>query len=320
MVAVLCNALIIHVVRVNLNMRTTTNYLIANMAIGDSIATITSSIATLAVLSNKPVLIKNAIFTEYFQCRGIYALYFISMVCSIYSLVVITFDRFMAVTRPLKYKYLCSWTKYTIPLIWLISFVIPAHYIINIEFCEKADGKYYCFAGKSPFDAALIFSIGFALPHVVILGLYLIIAYKLWTRKVPGENAPEVNAQSSSQKVAKKVTRMIVSILVAFEISWCPVFLGYILPFLREGPEMVKGVPVILYKLLMISNGISNALIYAVFNENFRRALKGTLVKIPLVAPVGNLLIKGNRPNQRMTRPQDDTSTSSIPTKTEAKK
>ncbi|KXJ21089.1 Substance-K receptor [Exaiptasia diaphana] len=206
--AVLCNLLVIHVVRVNPHMRTTTNYLIVNMATGDSIATIASSFGTLNFLVNGKGNIGNTFYEEYILCRGVYALYYVSMLCSIYSLVVITFDRFIAVTRPLKYKFLCSWTKYTIPIIWLTSLVIPANCVIKSIDYDLKDGLYYCSSKTSVPDAVSILTLGFVLPHVVILVLYVVIAYKLWKRNVPGEQAQETKGQSSSQRVAKKEALM----------------------------------------------------------------------------------------------------------------
>lgn len=199
------------------------------------------------------------------------------MMCSMYSLAVITFDRFMAVTRPLKHKHHSSWTKFAIPAIWVAAIAIPAHYaVVHVRFCDIF-GSFYCTPNKSPDDAFLILFLGFALPHLLIFILYVAIAHKLCTRKIPGEPSRDANAygQAAAKQVARKVTCMIVCILVAFEISWSPLFLGYIFPYLYNKKEASYG-NLLFSKALMISNGIFNTLIYAVFNENFRRVFKKT--------------------------------------------
>ena len=50
MVSILSNALIIHVVRMNSHMRTTTNYFIVNMACGDLVSTISTTATMMYII------------------------------------------------------------------------------------------------------------------------------------------------------------------------------------------------------------------------------------------------------------------------------
>lgn len=258
-------------------MHTTTNYLIVNMALGDLLTAIVTTSGTLKVLLFGLEWPQEDItFGKYIFCRSGCATFMVCMQCSILSLVFITFDRFLAVTRPLKYQKRSTWTRYIIAGTWMASFAVSANYIINkIVFCTE-DGKFYCLSTPSEVDAILLICAGFGVAHFVIVALYVAIAYKLCIRRVPGEQAQKTSGPSA-QKVAKKVTRMIVCILVAFEISWCPVFFGYILPYLYYGEQYASEVSILFFKMLAVLNGISNAAIYAVFNENFRRAFQETL-------------------------------------------
>ncbi|XP_028512803.1 neuropeptide FF receptor 2-like [Exaiptasia diaphana] len=221
----------------------------------------------------------------------------------------------MAVTFPLKYKGSSSWSKYTIPTIWMASIAVPGHYAVSkTKFCP-IEGKFYCIPMPSPVDAILIISLGFGLAHVIIIALYMAIAYKLWTRRIPGEQAAKESGHTSAQKVARKVTQMIICIILAFEISWTPMFIGYVLPVLLTGSvDAHDFIRFFGFKMLMISNGISNFAIYAVFNENYRRAFKETLSCKTLGKIFENVKTKANSNVVRDTRNEltQETSLASI--------
>ena len=277
-VAVLCNILIILVISLNSHMRTTTNYLILNMAVGDLVSTVIGTSWTVKYVQTGSEWNGDDIFGEFIWCKLGCPLYYICMLCSIYSLVVITFDRFLAVTRPFQYKHYSSWTKYAIPGIWVASAAVPMHLAMEKMIFCKINGKNYCITKKSQFDGILLLSLGFILPHVIIIILYMVVAYKVWKRRIPGKHSEEVESQPSSNQVARKVTRMIISILVAFQVSWGPVFYGYVFPYLYVTDEKQSYANTFWFKILMISNGILNAIIYAIFNENFRCAFKEVLL------------------------------------------
>lgn len=297
-VSVISNVLVMHVVRANPHMRTTTNYLIVNMAVGDLLETVQSTIIVISFIEDGvQMIVKGDGILDRIMCSLQGGLFFTFMFSSIFSLVVITFDRFLAVTSPIRYKNHSSWAKYTIPVIWAVALAIPANYAINnVQLCSIS-GMTYCIPRQSTFDAILIVSLGFALPHAVIVVLYMVIAYKLWTRRVPGEQTQQSNAQTPAQRVARKVTRMTVSILVAFDVSWSPVFLGCVFPIMYQGFNNDSTMFYLGSKLLMISNGTINALIYAIFNENFRNAFKMTLCNNRLVSAMRNVKskVKSNR-------------------------
>lgn len=277
-VAVLCNVLIIYVVSFNQHMRTTTNCLILNMAVGDLVSTVIGTSWTVKYVQTGSEWNGNKIFGEFIWCKLGCPLYYICMICSIYSLVVITFDRFLAVTRPFQYKSYSSWTKYTIPGIWLASVAVPMHLVMEkMIFCQ-IKGKYYCITKKSPLDGILLLSLGFILPHVIIVFLYMVVAVKVWKRRVPGKLSQELESQTSTNQVARKVTRMIICIIVAFEVSWGPVFFGYVFPYLYLTDEKQSYANTFWYKILMCCNGILNAIIYAIFNESFRCAFKEAIL------------------------------------------
>lgn len=110
--------MIIHCVRVNSHMHTTTNYFIVNMAVADIIVTISS-----IPFITKIVLVGLAWFKVLgsISCKFNITCQFTIVFCSIFSLVVITIDRYMAVSRPLKYQSNRPSTRYLIFLTWVLA-------------------------------------------------------------------------------------------------------------------------------------------------------------------------------------------------------
>jgi hypothetical protein len=130
-------------------------------------------------------------------------------------------------------------------------------------------------------DQIIIVCFGYLLPHVVMVILYSMIAYKLWTRQVPGEQR-DAQRQNVAQQTAKKVTRMILCVLLVFELCWLPLFvMRFMNPFsLSKHFHFIRNhyaVIVAVVTITAMSNGIFNAVLYATFNENFRRAFKSAL-------------------------------------------
>lgn len=280
--SILTNALIIHVVRVNAHMHTSTNFLIVNMACGDLLATIITvpfasySLAKYEDGTNWVSDLEPP--TRIILCRMKRYLFFASLFCSIFSLVGITFERFLAVVRPLAHTQGNRWNKLVIPLVWFVSLTLPLHQLISVELVvPRAKGSpYVCEALRAMTDAYVFVFLGYIIPHVTMIVLYVAIAIALYKRRVPGERHSSNGQPSASKQIANKVTRMIICILLAFNFCYAPLFLLYISPFLPEA-RLSNMQNKMASKVLMAFNGTSNALIYAIFNEKFRRAFKAAL-------------------------------------------
>ena len=264
-------------------MRTSTNYLILNMACGDLVAIIVTVPFTAFTLYTGTNFVSslttgNGLLT----CKIKRYLFFVSLFCSIFSLVAITIDRFLAVIRPLVYTHGNRWNKMAIPMVWLASLMLPLHHVVktvNLEVRNNPGNRTFCSKSKSLTDAISFISLGYVVPHIIMIVLYVAIALKLHKRRIPGERNSTGNQHSNNKakRSAKKVTRMIVCIILAFDVCWAPLFFIYIEPYMLDKLLEENAEYQISAKILMIFNGTSNALIYAIFNEKFRRAFKSSL-------------------------------------------
>jgi len=239
-----------------------------------------------------------------FTCKLAYYVISVAMLCSIFSLVAMTCDRFLAVSRPLKYKHQSSWTKFAIPVVWTASLAIPSRFALG-GFEVRGDvlrnNKTYCVAMHGQNDGIFVACVGYVIPHVVMVILYIIIAYKLWTRRVPGDEQAE--RQLNTHQTARKVTLMIICVLFTFNACWLPIFTTfYIVSFFPALFKYDNNFVPPLVSIAAMANGPLNALIFAVFCEKFRIAFK-TALKFERLVALRNIILNRFRQGRVSAEP-----------------
>ena len=222
LVAILGNAMIICVVLTQRGMRTPTNYLIVNIAASDLVMAFLSMLPTLVtMLLNKRVW-TGGIAGEVL-CKIVAFAPSASISCSIYSMVALTCERFVAVVFPLKRFGRRAKTKKLILAVWIASLLTnaPLLYASRVVYHQ---GVPYCSEDWAPlFDpvsAPAIFTVSsfvlqYALPILVITPLYVIIIVKVWNREIPGSTTTGTTARLA-RRSRKNVLKMLVATVVAF--------------------------------------------------------------------------------------------------------
>ena len=152
-------------------------------------------------------------------CKTSLYIALVSFLACFFSLVGITVDRFMAVSRPLKHKPCSKWTKIAIPVIWATSFLLPVGTLLEIDEIPSQSGDTTCSATMSHANFIILASC-FLLPFALMSVLYPLISYRLWKRKVPGEfNARQ---QQIANRTARRVTFMMITVMAIFFICCAP--------------------------------------------------------------------------------------------------
>ncbi|XP_025082980.1 pyroglutamylated RFamide peptide receptor-like isoform X3 [Pomacea canaliculata] len=113
----------------------------------------------------------------------------------------------------------------------------------------------------------------FFVPIIVIIDCYAVICVCLLVRKSPVSGA----ASDSHSRAKRKVVRMLVAVVVAFIACWAPLHIMELRDTWRDdndeqSPHMVTVRYVVLYVAYL--NSAVNPVLYAGFNENFRRGFK----------------------------------------------
>ena len=293
LVSLVGNSVIIHIVRKDNSMKTTTNYLIVNQACADILVT------TIESLNDITYYFEDKWFEGILgiiTCKLLRASPFILSAFSVWILVAIAVDRFFAVTRPFQVSPLSRHFKKTVVFLWVWSAVSAADVLALIglreeeayDFCETGDRVYY---GWREFSlTSLVLNV--VVPLVAIIILYTIICLKLWARKVPGEGANQNERQVEAIKTAKKVTRMMIAVVVLYELCWLPFFIIMSMSLIR-GESPLKNDPhtgnihsnfFILW--LTVAYSAINPFVYLTFNQKFRSGFKH-LYKDCLTKPRG---------------------------------
>ena len=296
LVSLFGNSVIIHIVRKDNSMKTTTNYLIVNQACADILTT------SLELLNDTTHFFENKWFEGIIgiiTCKLLRASLFILPAFSSWILVAIAVDRFFAVTRPFQVCPLSQHFKKTVLLLWVWSAISAAANFLALAGLRN-DGTYvYCKTVDEVFYEWREFSltglvVNVVVPLVAIIILYTIICLKLWARKVPGEGANQNERQAEAIKTAKRVTRMMITVVVLYELCWLPYFTIMSMSLIK-GESPSKSDPstgnihlnfFILW--LTITYSAINPFVYLTFNQKFRNGFKH-LYKDCLTKPRGIL-------------------------------
>jgi len=203
-------------------------------------------------------------------CKIFEASAIIVPIFSIWVLVAIAIERFYAVNRLLKSSPMSQHLKKTILLLWAWSAVSSTEYFIYAKVIQIGE-HYYCYVAI-PRWFILGTALNTFLPLLIITALYIIVCHKLWLRKVPGEGATQNQGQGEAVKTAKKVTVMMITIVVLYVLCWIPldvyiilVFWGYV--------EMNYSLFLFVSWLTVCFSGL-NPYIYVAFSEKFRNGFK----------------------------------------------
>ena len=254
-------------------MKSTTYLLILNMACGDlviSVSTCVSITKYMLFISHWPSGSFGAVL-----CKLSLYVAIVSFLGCIFSLVGITIDRFMAVSQPMKHKPWSKWTKITIPVIWVTSFLLPLNILLEVkDTVYSRETK--CTDVTITFITVIITAFCFLFPFTVMATLYPMISYRLWRRKVPGEfNARQ---QQMANRTARRVTAMMITVMVVFFVCWAPHFaFSWLHPF---AVHLAVKLPLWLIPFtiwLKVFNCAMNPVIYAIFNESFRKGFRDIL-------------------------------------------
>ena len=210
-------------------------------------------------------------------CRLEVWLAFPSPFCSIWSLAVIAVDRYFAVSRPLQLSVISSHIKRVICVIWLWSFASAAGMICMAKLWLVSGDSYYCVIDFSNVqltatnitNMCILFVSNFLVPLLVMTVLYSIVCWRLWSRDVPGEGANQDQRHEQAMKTAKKVTRMMIAVVVLFVLCWLPFQVFVVLNSVHK----LKLPYVALKFIVCLANSYSaiNPFLYLSLNGKFRK-------------------------------------------------
>ncbi|CAH3121104.1 unnamed protein product [Porites lobata] len=274
------NSLVIICVLINRSMRSTTNLFISSLAAADLI--VTSTCMPLFYVYN--VLTWPVWPFGKIGCRVLSYLVHMSVMASALSLLAISYDRLLSIFFPMKRLITVSRAKKMVAFIWFVSplLLLPSlfHHDIHSEMGNDAKKVELCIESWSTIQDMHIYQMYriscYFLFLLQISVVYFCIGYRLYTRQHPGEQTSQSRAKDLLNK--RKIIKMLFLVVALFALCWLPYMINKLLNIFppRKG-YVPPNVFVFVGNFLGLLNSVANPLVYAVLNNNFRKAFKNTL-------------------------------------------
>ncbi|XP_074094075.1 tachykinin-like peptides receptor 86C isoform X2 [Cotesia typhae] len=244
------NIIVMWIVLAHRRMRTVTNYLLVNLSIADLMMAILNCVFNFIFMlnSNWPFGVIYCTVNNFVAN--------VTVASSTFTLVVISFDRYMAIMRPLQHHMSRKRTTVALVLIWLASALLAMPCLL---YSTTMTRRYN-----------LIFlGVTYLIPMIVMAICYTLMGRELWGIKSIGEHTEH---QKYSMKSKRKVVKMFIIVVTIFGVCWLP-YHGFFIFLYHYRSVMatsyVQHVYLSFYWLAM-SNAVVNPIIYYWMNNRFR--------------------------------------------------
>ncbi|XP_043851949.1 adenosine receptor A2a [Dromiciops gliroides] len=292
--AVLGNVLVCWAVAMNTNLQNVTNYFVVSLAAADI------AVGLLAIPF--AITISTGFCAAFHGCLFIACFVLVLTQSSIFSLLAIAIDRYIAIRIPLRYNGLVTGTraKGIIAICWVLSFIIGLTPMLGWSRCVEAvtavnsSEPPRCRAGQMPclFEAVvpmdyMVYYNFFAcvlLPLLLMLGIYLRIfmAARRQLKQMESKPAAGERSRSTLQKEVHAAKSLAI-IVGLFAVCWLPLhIINCFTLFCEKCPHAP---PWLMYLAIVLShtNSVVNPLIYAYrireFRHTFRKILRSRVTR-----------------------------------------
>lgn len=204
------NVIVCYIVFAYQRMRSVTNFFIANLAVGDILMAslcIPFGFVSNLLLQYWPFGAVMCVVVSYAQA--------VSVFISAYTLVAISFDRYIAILYPLRPRMTKLQAKLIIALVWLVALLTPLPTAIMSKLEQPQDwidmnltDRYTCTEAWESNSQRYHYSMAlmvlqYFFPLAVLIYTYTRIAVVVWGKRAPGEahNARDERMAASKRKV-----------------------------------------------------------------------------------------------------------------------
>ncbi|XP_053560748.1 delta-type opioid receptor [Bombina bombina] len=271
-VGLLGNVLVMYGIVRYTKMKTATNIYIFNMALADALVT-----STLPFQSAK-YLMETWPFGEVL-CKVVLSIDYYNMFTSIFTLTMMSVDRYVAVCHPVRALDFRtpSKAKAINVCIWILSSVIGIPIMVMaVTKRNEASGAITCTLQFPRPDwywdtvtKICVFIFAFVVPVLVITICYGLMVLRLRSVRL-------LSGSREKDRNLRRITRMVLVIVAAFIICWTPI---HIFVIVWTMVEIDKRNPYVVASLhfciaLGYTNSSLNPVLYAFLDENFKRCFR----------------------------------------------
>uniref|UniRef100_A0AAV2LQJ7 G-protein coupled receptors family 1 profile domain-containing protein n=1 Tax=Knipowitschia caucasica TaxID=637954 RepID=A0AAV2LQJ7_KNICA len=197
-------------------------------------------------------------------CKVVMVLDGLNQFTSVFCLTVMSLDRYMALSDPLRFARWRTprFAMAVSAILWLFSLltILPMalHFSAEQGLCVPG------LASDSWFLSVIsyTFALGFALPFMVMTASYTAVICTLRSLR---------NRDLQSQGCERQVTKMVVAVVVVFGVCWLPFYTFNFCSLFQEGlvQDFARAFEVVV--LLSYSWSCANPILYACLSDTFRR-------------------------------------------------
>ncbi|XP_032403547.1 B2 bradykinin receptor-like [Xiphophorus hellerii] len=207
------------------------------------------------------------------MCKIVKMSILMNVYCSIYFLVLISIDRYLAVVHPLFHGGMRrpKFAKISCVMVWILGLILSVPRLINIELAPDRNIT-TCSEPNQVISEWMILVLGFFIPISIILFCTVNILKALRNRSIQRVNA---------KKNDHKANTLVLAVLLAFLICWVPFHLcripshlqyAYILTGCMHKKILYYCGQIFTY--LAFFNSVLNPILYVIVGRNFRDKLK----------------------------------------------
>ncbi|XP_071326508.1 opioid receptor, delta 1b [Trachinotus anak] len=270
-VGLLGNVLVMYGVVRYTKMKTATNIYIFNLALADALAT-----STLPFQSAK-CLMSTWPFGE-LLCKVVIAIDYYNMFTSIFTLTMMSVDRYIAVCHPVRALDFRTPAKAKLIniCIWVFSSAVGVPVMIIAVTKVTNEGKTYCtlrFPEPELYWDTLmkicVFIFAFVVPVLVITICYGLMILRLKSVRL-------LSGSKEKDRNLRRITRMVLVVVAAFIICWTPIHIYIIVRTMVkiDGDNLLVMASWHLCIALGYANSSLNPVLYAFLDENFKRCFR----------------------------------------------
>ncbi|CAJ0931615.1 unnamed protein product [Ranitomeya imitator] len=236
------------------------------------------ALADLLYLLTIPFIVGTYFIREWYfgdiGCRILFSLDFLTMHASIFTLTIMSTERYFAVLKPLDtVKRSKSYRKCITIIVWLVSLLITLPMLIMIKL-EKRDNKSICLPTWSRMSYKIYLTVLFCTsiigPGLIIGYLYIRLARTYWVSQT-------ASFKQTKRLPNQKVLYLIFTIVLVFWACFLPFWIWQLLDqyceFLPISPKAKKNINY-LTTCLTYSNSCINPFLYTLLTKNYKEYLR----------------------------------------------
>ncbi|XP_008921673.2 kappa-type opioid receptor isoform X1 [Manacus vitellinus] len=266
------NSLVMFVIVRYTKMKTATNIYIFNLAMADALVTTTMPFQSTEYLMNSwpfgDVLCKIVISIDYYN-----------MFTSIFTLTMMSVDRYIAVCHPVKALDFRTPLKAKIIniCIWLLSSSVGISAIVlggtkiredtastecSLQFPDKD------YVWWDLFMKICVFVFAFVIPVLIIIVCYTLMILRLKSVRL-------LSGSREKDRNLRRITRLVLVVVAVFIICWTPIHIFVLVEALGDVSHSTAAISSYYFCIALgYTNSSLNPILYAFLDENFKRCFK----------------------------------------------